>query len=82
MYTSLALCSEWLESTSQLYFQVCESYERLSLAADDRAVKLERCLQLRQLEDRASTVCTGYLLVITRQLLSTMSIVATVDANI
>jgi len=57
--TCLCLClrSEWLEVASHLYNQVCEAHERLSLAADDRAVKLERCVQLRQFEDTASTVC-------------------------
>ena len=59
------LCSERLKSTSQLYDQVCGAYERLSLAADDRATKLERCLQLRQFEDRASTVAFSYFITVT-----------------
>jgi len=48
--------SEWLESATELYRQVCAAFERLSLAADDQASKLQRCLQLRQFEDEASTV--------------------------
>jgi len=51
---------EWSEWASQLYRQVREAYDRLSHAAEDRATKLERCLHLRQFEDKASTVCASY----------------------
>jgi len=61
----LCPCSEWLEVASQLYNQVCEAHERLSLAADDRAVKLERCVQLRQFEDTASTVSLRFTYLLT-----------------
>jgi len=58
------LRSEQLECTSKLYAQVCEAYERLALAAEDRVVKLERCLQLRLFEDKASSVSDSYCFVV------------------
>jgi len=56
MHALVLVYSEQLDWASQLHAQVCEAYKRLSLAAEERAVKFERCLQLRLFEDNASTV--------------------------
>jgi len=58
--------SEWSQCASELYRQLCDAYQRLSLVAEDRVVKLERCLQLRLFEDKASTVSASYFLIVHR----------------
>lgn len=47
------LCSGDLE---ELCRQTDDAIQRLKKAADERSIKLEQCLQLRQLESKASEV--------------------------
>ena len=47
------MCSEDLE---ELCRQMDDALQRLKKAAEERRTKLEQCLQLRQLETKASEV--------------------------